>query len=498
MGLRLRRGTNANRLLFTPTEGELIYVTDYQTAGVSALYVGDGVTLGGNPVDTDTDTQLALNNFSITDLGDVNVGIDSTVPQDGDFLAYNADAGDWDPRTPTMQALGDYNASGITDGEFLRYNAAGNDFRNVTLSTGLLEDINYSIPPTGGQVLKYNAVDGNWAPADDTDTTLLLSGQSIGDLGDVNITHDSSQPTHGDTLIWDSVDNEFKSQPSIQSINQLDDVSIDGIQVNDYLVWTGTRFDAIPNPLYAAGPLEKSTVGTHTGAVNGTTVSASAGFTGNLTGNAAGDHTGTFTGSSFGTFEGDVNGSVFSNDSTAMIDGVASEVVGDVNNQATTSRVVSVNDITAIDDARGVRMTAVDDANRFTLMRVSANPIGATDALGRILFAKNEADVITVQGSLAGTEAQLTYIPSPGGTPNYNNYFKVHNTGKVAINMGSGQISAEPAAALEVGGAIKPGVYADAAARDAAITSPVAGMIVFVTDVTQFQGYTGSAWVALN
>jgi len=256
MGLRLRRGTNANRLLFTPTEGELIYVTDYQTAGVSALYVGDGVTLGGNPVDTDTDTQLALNNFSITDLGDVNVGIDSTVPQDGDFLAYNADAGDWDPRTPTMQALGDYNASGITDGEFLRYNAAGNDFRNVTLSTGLLEDINYAVPPTAGQVLKYNAVDGNWAPADDTDTTLVLGGQSIGDLGDVNITHDSSQPTNGDTLVWDSVDNEFKSQPTISRLAQLEDVSIDGVQVNDYLIWTGTRFDAIPNPLYAATPLE--------------------------------------------------------------------------------------------------------------------------------------------------------------------------------------------------------------------------------------------------
>ena len=494
MGLRLRRGTNANRLLFTPTEGELIYVTDYQTAGVSALYVGDGVTLGGNPVDTDTDTQLALNNFSITDLGDVNVGIDSTVPQDGDFLAYNADAGDWDPRTPTMQALGDYNASGITDGEFLRYNAAGNDFRNVTLSTGLLEDINYSIPPTGGQVLKYNAVDGNWAPADDTDTTLLLSGQSIGDLGDVNITHDSSQPTHGDTLIWDSVDNEFKSQPSIQSINQLDDVSIDGIQVNDYLVWTGTRFDAIPNPLYAAGPLEKSTVGTHTGAVNGTTVSASVGFTGNLTGNADGNHTGTFT----GTFDGELNGSVFADDSIELVDGVKGLIVGDIENSIISTREVTTRDIFARTPAAGVFFPNTDDASRVTLSRESTSPIGATDALGRILFAKNVNSVITVEGSLAGTEAQLTYIPSPGGTPDYNNYFKVHNTGKVAINMGSGQISAEPAAALEVGGAIKPGVYADAAARDAAITSPVAGMIVFVTDVTQFQGYTGSAWVALN
>ena len=47
-------------------------------------------------------------------------------------------------------------------------------------------------------------------------------------------------------------------------------------------------------------------------------------------------------------------------------------------------------------------------------------------------------------------------------------------------------------------GAIKPGVYADDAARDAAITTPTAGMMVFNTTGTKFQGYTGAAWVDLN
>ena len=47
---------------------------------------------------------------------------------------------------------------------------------------------------------------------------------------------------------------------------------------------------------------------------------------------------------------------------------------------------------------------------------------------------------------------------------------------------------------------LRPGIYADATARDAAITSPAAGMMVFVTDGDgsgnpKFQGYTGSAWV---
>jgi hypothetical protein len=40
MALRLRRGTDAERLLITPVEGELVYTTD-----TKLLYVGDGTTL---------------------------------------------------------------------------------------------------------------------------------------------------------------------------------------------------------------------------------------------------------------------------------------------------------------------------------------------------------------------------------------------------------------------------------------------------------------------
>jgi hypothetical protein len=42
MALLLRRGLEADRLSFTPEEGELIYVTD-----TKQIYVGDGVTPGG-------------------------------------------------------------------------------------------------------------------------------------------------------------------------------------------------------------------------------------------------------------------------------------------------------------------------------------------------------------------------------------------------------------------------------------------------------------------
>jgi hypothetical protein len=40
--------------------------------------------------------------------------------------------------------------------------------------------------------------------------------------------------------------------------------------------------------------------------------------------------------------------------------------------------------------------------------------------------------------------------------------------------------------------------YATPVARDAAITSPTAGMIIFLTSTTKFQGYTGGFWADLN
>ena len=49
MSLKIRRGTNAERLTVTPAEGELIYTTD-----TKELYIGDGSTPGGNVVTSES------------------------------------------------------------------------------------------------------------------------------------------------------------------------------------------------------------------------------------------------------------------------------------------------------------------------------------------------------------------------------------------------------------------------------------------------------------
>ena len=81
-----------------------------------------------------------------------------------------------------------------------------------------------------------------------------------------------------------------------------------------------------------------------------------------------------------------------------------------------------------------------------------------------------------------------------GGDGNATGDNQVTITWEGNVGMGTGT----PSAKLDVQGPILPGVYADATARDAAITSPVAGMMIYVTDVSKFQGYDGTAWVNLN
>ena len=77
MALKLRRGTDSQRALITPADGELIYTTD-----TKKLFVGDGTTQGGNPVDTAgaaLGSNLSLNNFDLVGTGNINTTGNITV-----------------------------------------------------------------------------------------------------------------------------------------------------------------------------------------------------------------------------------------------------------------------------------------------------------------------------------------------------------------------------------------------------------------------------------
>jgi hypothetical protein len=109
MALRLRRGTDAERLTITPLEGELIYTTDTEK-----LYIGDGSTAGGNPVDTDSITD------ELADLTDV----DLTGLADGDTIVYNQSNARFEPGTlsTAIGDLTDVDTTGVATGNILKWN----------------------------------------------------------------------------------------------------------------------------------------------------------------------------------------------------------------------------------------------------------------------------------------------------------------------------------------------------------------------------------------
>ena len=71
MALRLRRGTDGERLSVTPKAGELVYTTD-----TKRVYVGDGTTIGGNVVGA-----LELNELS---------DVEATSPSNGQGLVWSS------------------------------------------------------------------------------------------------------------------------------------------------------------------------------------------------------------------------------------------------------------------------------------------------------------------------------------------------------------------------------------------------------------------------
>jgi len=137
MALKLRRGTDAQRLLLAgptaPAQGELIFTTD-----TKKLYVGDGSTPGGIPVDTGGSGGGIL-------LTDLSIGPENSASGDGS-ISYNNTTGVFTYTPPIIP-------NNLSD----------------------LNDVSSTIPITN-QVLKFNG--SSWAPANDTGITDIVQDTS--------------------------------------------------------------------------------------------------------------------------------------------------------------------------------------------------------------------------------------------------------------------------------------------------------------------------------
>tara|TARA_B110000971_G_scaffold123197_1_gene126193 strand:- start:3282 stop:4457 length:1176 start_codon:yes stop_codon:yes gene_type:complete len=391
MALRLRRGTDTQRLLITPAEGELVYTTDTQR-----LYVGDGVTSGG----------ILVNTTSTSSVGELNdVDITSETPATGDVLKWNGTQ--FAPAPDVGEGLIDYV---IVPGSDYQINIVAQD------STRMVDGDN-------------NKLNGD------------LYGKVYGDS-------------------WDDISNEKVieingRQAKLDIISDADVLIVNHNNANYY--------DATGSLLIDGGL--RAFVGDVDGDLRGSMYDVNLN---KLIDNVAGVAT------------LDLKGSVFGDDSTLAFDGVAGKF--------------NLNDTVTGD----VKTRAVDDFTRLVMVRDSAADIASSDlTYGSIQWRRDDANGEETTAFISGGNEALLFMQDSTGAFAADK-FMVLDEGSLSIGGFTPTAKLDVRGNVKASGSIQPGVYADNAARDAAIPTPTAGMMVFNTTGTKFQGYTGSAWVDLN
>ena len=195
---------------------------------------------------------------------------------------------------------------------------------------------------------------------------------------------------------------------------------------------------------------------------------------------------GTFSGAVNGTLDGELTGSVYSDDSTILVDGILSKLVGTVDN--------------ALVQTKQATVKTIDATDAELRLEYGTAGAGSLTTLGSVKFNDNN----TTYGYISASKTAM-FLNSNGAGKGLSLYNESLITGgvKVKIEPANADFTL-PTEALEVLGNVKATgafmlpVYANDSARDTALSSPSAGMIVFNTAGAKFQGYNGGAWENLN
>ena len=521
MALQIRRGPTADRLSYTPVVGELVWDTS-----TNSLYIGNGSTAGGLPAGTlvtedvqdIASTMLTSGThqnitFTYDDtLGRINSTFDlstfnGTLTADGFIGSHYAN-----DSTLLLNALtGAVNLNGTVKGHVIPSTNIAYDlgsssfrFRDLYLSGSSIILGSATITATGSAVN---------LPAGSTVNGITLgSGVEAGMNYNINIVGDDS------TLIV----NASTKSISAASLSVVNPVSLPtGSTLN------GTAFgfriateDSTNTPVANGATLQiRGDQGIQTRQEGGV-VYVSADITA-VNPELRNDPTpayvtfvGTTSGPSYiGT---DTSLRYFSNTNTLEVPavdvGVLSNPVGalalfsefddgSINTQSVNvgtnirdGRLQILNNTYAslpLFNARQAHDTV--DARNFQFSRSRGTTtvplvVNNGDDIADITFAGHDGANFQIRAAISVvTDGAI----SAGVVPTKIEFLTGTTATGVAVSIGSNRQTT-------FNGAVKLVVYADNTARDAAITAPTAGMMVFNTTGTKFQGYTGAAWVDLN
>lgn len=522
MALQIRRGTDAERLTIVPNVGEPIYATD-----TKKLYIGDGTTPGGVAVDTDT----TLGSLGINDLSDVVTGVgDSTQPADGEVLTWSANNQRWEPGAGGGGGVAFDQSLNTTD------NVTFNSVNAVTLTgtnanvdsvsavTGVsaptiisTADINAVDITASGPILTTADVTGLnlIANADISGTNATLTGSVSADTvttNTLNVTNTIVANFDGDikgsvfgedsTALVNAQDGTIAASALRGSANELTQLRVFNSNASGtlYSISANRAFDDADGTVFAIGKARGSTT-----APAEVQTSDELGILSFL-----GYKNGTFHNAASITAQADPNGTL----GTGIVPGKL--IFSTVNNSGTPvvrasidkdgvfqTFGISVGSTTA---PTGIPFYSLQNTNiagdgaRFLMRRSRGTfdtPTAVVDGdiLHRVTYGghdgTNYVDSAFITATVQGT-------PSTGVMPTKLSVLTTDSTG--ATNTA---ITVNADATTDFNAAVKLATYADATARDAAITAPSAGQVVFLVDGDgagnpQFQGYTGAAWVSLN
>jgi len=466
MALRLRRGTNAERLLVTPLEGELVYTTD-----TKKIFAGDGSTIGGteiaglNSVVADTTPQLGgnldMNSKNITGIGNITIDGTITAPQfEGNILADDSTLV-FNSATQSL-AITNLDISGDVD---------------LTEATNKL-DVYSNHASTSSNIVLHRSKGTKASP------TALVDNDNI--FGIKFVGHDGTSYTGGASIISD-IDG------AVSTGNVPGDLSFKVTNASGSEK-TPFRIAADSKIFFEGGDIRVDTANLKLFSV-GNVVAGRAIERYRSRGSTA---------SPLVSNTGDIiyQDRYFGYDG-ANYKGVVT-LRSSIDTTPISSGIMSGRYRIRVANSAGTENTLFDVRGNDNKVRVygefevpqEKSTLGDIQIFQNRIYALQSNSDLEIQAAGTGDVVVSGGLRADGIKLEGNTLKTVDSNAPLELSAsGTGIVSATNLTAINY---MQLPTYADNSARDAAIASPNAGMIVFNSTGTKFQGYTGASWVDLN